>query len=76
MNGHQNGQITNGKSVNNYAQDLRIEQYKASLFLAISHTAYQNQANVLAANSVECSSVAFSSWQQNKSLKLHYENVD
>lgn len=43
MNGHQNGQLTNGKNVDNYAQDIRIEQYKASLFLANSHTAYQTE---------------------------------
>lgn len=35
MNGHQNGQLTNGKNVDNYAQELRIEQYKASLFQRI-----------------------------------------
>lgn len=35
MNGHQNGQLANGKNVDNYAQELRIEQYKASLFKRI-----------------------------------------
>lgn len=33
MNGHQNGQLTNGKNVDNYTQELRIEQYKASSIL-------------------------------------------
>lgn len=48
MNGHQNGQLTNGKALDNYAQELRIEQYKASVFQSpielvaygIRHTAY------------------------------------
>lgn len=45
INGHQNGQLANGKSVDNYAQDLRIEQYKASVFTIDNATMLSNVRN-------------------------------
>lgn len=62
MNRHQNGQLTNGKNVDNYAQEIRIEQYKASLFRQITKInihVLRHSPNEIETNSIERKSECF-----------------